>query len=105
MERELIEEVADRMANEVEALRAVLPVALAVRYEPAPIARLFESERGSRSGVPDPTADVALDERRLALSEQLTKSVGLLNAALVNVIGVRRGIERTLNAWEGLNEE
>lgn len=90
------------MKKEVETLTDVALVALEAQWQASPVSRArddtTERSQGERS---DPTSEVALDERRLALRLQVIKSERIIRQALTSIIGVRRGFEMTLDRWEG----
>jgi hypothetical protein len=91
---------------EVDALEAVLPDAIAVQCMPSPVPRpredTVEREKNRRS---NPTLDTVLDERRLRLSQQVLRSRRLLRNAVIAARGVRRGLEISLVAWHGEQED
>lgn len=89
------------LSFEVDQLAAVTGPALEARWSPSPVPRPRDDTTERSTGAhSDPTADIALDERRMALSVQIMKSERLLEQALVAIRGVRRGLERTLERWE-----
>lgn len=102
----LISHVLRRFAEEVETLEALLPQALAVQWSPSPIPRPRDdtTERAS-GGHGDPTLAVVVDDRRLALREQITRSREVLADGTARVRGVRLALSRALLEWEGESPE
>lgn len=94
--------VRDAIA-EAEALLRVLPAVLDARWERAPRSQGQANETGRRSKGPhsDPTTDVALDPARLHLSTVVTRGERHLADAVSRIRGVRRGVERALDHWQG----
>lgn len=94
--------LAARLAAEADLLAQVLDLATEAQWEPGVIVRPEGAEpTGRRSGGvhSDPTADVALDPRRLAVRRQVKRSEDVMRHALVATIGVRRGLEIALARW------
>lgn len=88
--------------QEATALEAVLPAAMEAQWEtppsPAPSEDTKERSKGLQT---DPTASIALDDRRATLSDQVRKSERALRNAVVALAGVRLGLTSALEAWEG----
>lgn len=92
------------ISSDLKALEALLPAAYAAQWERSPVPRSRE-DTGERShgGPPsDPTADVALDERRLALREAVTRFEAFVRYAAVGAASARERLDRALADWEGL---
>lgn len=89
--------------EETEAMQETLPDALARQWEQSPSPRPLDSGGGSSASgeKADPTADVALDPRRL----QVREAVGAAEAALRNTVitmrGSRLAIERAVERFDG----
>jgi hypothetical protein len=88
--------------SEAEGLFRLLPIVEEMQWEASP-AHSVEREvqvKSTHGEVSDPTGDTVTDPARLALRAQVVRSERLLRAALVNVVGVRRGLEIRASAWE-----
>lgn len=84
-------------------LTQALGEAEAVQWDPAarrPQARDDTTER-SKGGHGDPTADVALDERRLALRDAVEEARLRLQIAATGVSAADRHLREALDAWAG----
>lgn len=92
----LIEEEAARLIES-------LPSALERQWTTSPVPRpREEEERRSIGDLPsDPTADVALDPRRLAVRDTVLRSRFALRDAAVALRGVRLAMERNLAWYDG----
>jgi hypothetical protein len=91
-----------QLLTEAEGLFRLLPVVEEMQWEASP-AHSVEREvqvKSTHGEVSDPTGDTVTDPARLALRSQVVRSERLLRAALVNVAGVRRGLEIRMGAWE-----
>lgn len=101
------ESLTKSLIAEAEALLALLPAALDVQYTRSPTAQGERNDTGRRaSGAhADPTADLALEPRRMHLSTVLTRSEAHLSDAVIRVRGVRRALERALRYWEAQTDE
>ena len=99
--------LAASLAREVALLAAALPAATDAQWvaSPIPKPRFDTSQRAQDDRHADPTSDVALDTRRLALRQQIVDSEAMLREALITVVGVRRGIEIRLARWAGGHSE
>jgi hypothetical protein len=86
---------SQRIENAVPELVTLLTLAELLRWDrpPSDVAKPALKRRAER---PDPTADLACDADRLALSGQLDRSEFLLREALVRVLGVKVGLEKAL---------
>ena len=98
-----MEILAARLISEGESLLALLPLVGEAQWDQAPALRTeTEVKVANASGVvDDPVGNAVVDPLRLALREQVLRSEGLLKAALVNAMGVRRGLEIRMARWEG----
>lgn len=81
-------------------LGAILPAALAARYE-APPGGAAHSGGLTRN----PTLDVVVDPRRWELSLQVSRTNMALRAAYLNLQAAHRDLDRALSAWEGAKPE
>lgn len=94
---------AEQAITEAEGLLRLLPVVEEMQWERSP-AHLGEDDGvrvANMSGAPaDPTADIVTDPQRLALRSQVQRSESLVRHALVNITGVRRGLEIRMAGWE-----
>lgn len=87
---------------ECDALEAILPAAVDAQWQRPPVRKASDdtTER-SKGGHSDPTSAIALDDVRSQLRSQVLNSEHVLRTAIVALRGVRRGLERRLEAWEG----
>ena len=92
----------DLLDEEVARLRLALPAAVEVQWEAPPAPE--QARRRAGSAVADPTGNTASDSARLQLRYQLRCSAPLLKNAVINVRGVRRGLERRLSPYGGVTE-
>jgi hypothetical protein len=101
-----LERLLRTVRAECDSLEATLPAAYAAQWLPSPVPRPREdtAER-AKGGHGDPTPSIALDDRRLAVREQLHRSEAVVRDAVVAVRGVRRGLEMRLVEWEGEKED
>lgn len=97
------EYLANLIAEEVKHLLELLPEASARQWLAAPVPKpRYDTDERSIGGAPgDPTADVALDPRRLAVRRLVRDSEKVLRDTAVRVRGVRRAMERTLDWYDG----
>lgn len=93
--------VKDLMTAALDLL-PLLEEAAAVQYDAPPTARPAEDTHQRAQGPhSDPTPGLALDERRLALSEQVKASERLVRSAAISIRATRAGIEAALETWAG----
>lgn len=95
--------LAAMAAEDAMAILALLPTATAVQWDrsKAGMGERDESGRRATGGHSDPTADTAADPARLYLRDVLRRADGNLTDAATWLRGVRRGLERALDRWEG----
>ncbi len=97
-----LERLAEIVREECDALGLTIPAAASAQWTPSPIPKpRDDTAERAKGGHGDPTPDVVLDGRRLALRAQVLRSETVLRDALVAVRGVRVGLERALSRWEG----
>lgn len=89
--------------SEAKAIRNLLPVAREVQWDrsTAGLGERDETGRRATGGHSDPTADTACDPGRLYVREVLARCEPNLADAVARLRGVRRGLERALERWEG----
>lgn len=95
----LLDELRERAAD----VGRLLDEALVCQWQasPAPRPREDTTER-SKGGPPsDPTGDVVLDDRRLALRSAVDSAALSLRVAKAGLGGAHRRLEEALRAWEG----
>lgn len=95
--------LARMIREETDALLAeAVPAALARQWSASPIPQprqdTHERVTGDRS---DPTADVALDLRRLAVRDAVERVAVVLRDAAVSVRGSRLALERAVARFDG----
>lgn len=90
------------LKKEAEALTHAIPEATARQWEASVVPRPREdtSQRAS-GGIPNPTADTALDPRRLAVRETVVRAGSALRDAAVTVRGSRLALERAVARFDG----
>jgi hypothetical protein len=97
-----LERLAAMAVEEATALATMLPAALEYQWRrPAVVRPDVDTTERESGGHSDPTADVALDGRRLRLRAQVIKSERVLRDAVIAARGVRLGLEKALAAYEG----
>jgi hypothetical protein len=90
------------LAHLIEQAQELLDEASSVQWEAPPVASSREEARIRSTGSPtDPTAAVALDERRLRIRHELQQTQNVLARYRVDVVAASRRLERALNAWRG----
>jgi hypothetical protein len=68
---------------------------------PRPLPRAEPTGRAKGNRPSDPTADVALDEARLALRSAVREGEVALAEATARLTTARRRVERSIDAWYG----
>lgn len=94
--------IVRRVTEEALTLADLLAVAQDAQWKasPAPKPREDTTER-SKGGHSDPTPQIALDERRLALRAAVLTAEVALEAAVETLTKERRALEVSLNKWSG----
>lgn len=93
--------LAEIAVEECGALAAMLPAALEYQWRrPSSVRPDVDTTERETGGHSDPTADVALDGRRLRLRAQVIKSERVLRDAVIAARGVRVGLEKALAAYD-----
>lgn len=88
--------VLDDMAADLAAVRQLLSAAVSAQYLPS-----LKPGRSASGSVPDPTAELALDEGRLALRASVQLSTTRLIMAAQYLRLAREEVDNGLAAWEG----
>lgn len=88
---------------ETEALSRILPEAQERQWDASPVPRPREDtpQRTTGDRPSDPTADVALDPRRLRLRETVDRADSALYDAAVRLVAVRQAMERAIDRFDG----
>jgi hypothetical protein len=95
-----------RMArDDAEAILDLLGPVLEAQWDRGCAPARNDTGRRAKGGHADPTADVALDEDRLHIRSVVKRAQGSLFQATYRLRGVRRGLERALDEWEGANDK
>lgn len=90
------------LTREIEALKAAYDAAEPRQWEASPVPKQGgEAARSSASTVANPTADIALDPRRLALRDTTTKATAAVRDAVVRVVASRKALERAVVRFDG----
>lgn len=89
--------------EETEALHRLIPGASDRQWSASPVPRPREdtSERSSGDRPADPTADVVLDARRLALRAEVIRSERSLREAAIRLRAARKGLDRAIARFDG----
>lgn len=88
--------------QEAKELRAVLPDALERQWDASPVPRPRNDTTRKASGIRrDPTADTALDPRRLAVRDTVIRAQRVLTDAAIALRGTRRAVERAVARFDG----
>lgn len=85
----------------VSSIRQTVQAAEDARYTPSPASTTHDGYSASRSGEHgDPTADVATDPARLALSDALRSLEDVWRAATINTLDAHARVADALDAWQ-----
>ena len=89
--------------EEAEALLARIPDAMERMWTTSPVPRPRDEEatRSVGSRPSDPTSEVALDPRRMAVRDSVLRSRDALRDAAVALRGVRLAMERNIKWYDG----
>ena len=94
----------DRLAAAAQQLAATLTVARSVQWDKAATTRPRGEQRRGDGGRPsDPTADTALDDRRLALSSAVKRADMACGVYAASLSAHVSKVADALSAWEGDN--
>jgi len=89
----------------LEALTVRLNQARAIQWEKAPARhdkpRNDTSERSIGAPPSDPTADVVLDQDRLAVRQAVTAAETFLRRVEIGATTIAEQLQRSIDAWEG----
>ena len=91
--------------DDAEAILDLLAPVFDAQWERGRTPERNETGRRAKGGHSDPTADIALDEDRLHMRSVVKRARPSLAQAAIRLRGVRRGLERALQQWEGAGEE
>lgn len=94
-------DLPQQMKEEADRIMTALAEATPRRWEASPTPQPRGDTARSLGEIPDPTADTALDTRRLALSAAITKGERSLALALGLLMEARRDLERALDRYDG----
>lgn len=99
----MVELYARLLREEIDALLAAAPAAFERQWDrsPAPRPREDTNERSKGSLPADPTADTALDPRRLALRATVHQLTEALRSAAVTARGARLALENAVQRFDG----
>lgn len=91
------------LEEEIAALRAALAEATDRQWTPSavPKPRVDTTERSKGGGPADPTADTALDGRRLGVREAVLAATPVVREAAIAVMGSRIALERATDRFDG----
>ena len=88
--------------EELAALQALLPAAMDAQWSPSRVpSPRDDTEERSKGLASDPTAEIALDGRRLAVRDTVIRSQNAIRKTIVVLRGVRLAMEKALDEWEG----
>lgn len=99
-----LRQAVELIGEDLGQIEELLPIAWAIQWDAAPrepLPREDTTERSVGDSVPDPTADVVGDERRLAVRDAVRSAHVLLRRTLQDAAEVRRKLDRAIVAWEG----
>lgn len=97
--REILADLAERSAGLIASLDQA--AALQWSASPVPKPRDDTAERSKGSPPSDPTADVVLDDRRLAVRAAVEDGARSLRVATAMVEASRQRVESAIGGWEG----
>lgn len=97
-----LEAMVQIIRQETDALAELLPDAVIRQWTTSPALKPREdtTERGS-GAYSDPTGDAALDDRRLQVRAFVRDAEALLRETAARTQGVRLGLERAVDRWNG----
>lgn len=98
-----LDAIVTGITEDLAALLEALPAAQARQWDKSPVPRLYDSEerRSVGSAPTDPTADVVLDARRLAVREAVMEASRALVSAQDHLHRTRRKLERAVAWFDG----
>lgn len=93
---------AKTAAQRALQLASLIESCAEIQWRPSlnPAARFDTSER-ALGGIKDPTAETALDERRLALRDAITSAESALSSAAEALLARHADLERAIARWNG----
>lgn len=94
-------EIVRDAAKEFLLLAQTLTEAEAVQWTAAPVPKPREDVVRSAGGHGDPTGDTVLDERRLAVREQVTQALARLTTTAETVRSCREALTAELARYHG----
>lgn len=96
--------IQESYADHVTIMRdlgAALIPATAAQFQPPPRARVIKESVSESKGISNPTVDTVLDERRMALSDEITSTARALRQASALLDPYRERLRRAVARWEG----
>lgn len=96
---------AKMIEEEAAALLNILPRAAARQWQPSPVPRPRDFSQRASDTHSDPTANTALDPRRLEVRRVIFNSRQALYDAAIALRGSRLAMERAINWYDGENNE
>lgn len=98
-----LDALARVIEKEAEALKDVLPAALARQWSASPVPRPREDtpQRASGERPSDPTADTVLDPRRLAVRGTVIRAERVLLDAAAALRAARLAVVRAVETFDG----
>ncbi len=100
LEREL-ENLLRIIVRESDALMNALPLALSRQWEASPTPQADSPTRRSAGTLDDPTAKVALDERRLEVSQAIKRAAHTIRTSAAHLAAARTALEATVSRYDG----
>jgi len=96
---------ARRLVVETMNLTRVIDAAEEIQWEASPVPKPREdtTQRAS-GGHGDPTGDIVLDPRRLAVREALAEAEAVVRDLSVRVAELQANVGGTVDAWNGVTE-
>lgn len=98
-----VERLAELIERETSKLKAVMGEGSARQWQASPVPRphFDTTERATGDRASDPTADVVMDLRRLAVRDTMERARHVLYETLLGVAGARRGLELAIERYDG----
>ncbi|URQ05031.1 hypothetical protein SEA_ITER_43 [Arthrobacter phage Iter] len=95
-------DTARASAREALLLIQSLTTAAEIQWEPSPVPKPREdtSQRAS-GGHGDPTGDIVLDARRLALRDAVSDAEAVLSRYVAELIAARVNVDHAVARWNG----
>jgi hypothetical protein len=101
----LLREQARRLVVEAMNLTRAIDAAEEIQWEPSPVPKPREdTTQRAKGGHGDPTGDIVLDPRRLAVREALVAAERSIHELMIQTIETTDSVRLTVDEWNGVTE-